>query len=103
MLTIIDAILEGTANHEAIIRPVNASSNTVGIDTSVKREFYRCGVDNTDNISTSRGLNNSKEWAVKTIFCVKFYNLLVVIGTLQEFDSSIQGTAIGLEDDSNGV
>lgn len=82
--------LEGTSDHEAIIGPVHATSNAVGINTGIQRELHRRRVDNTYNIAASWGLNNSKEWAVKTVFCVKLYYLLVVIGALQQFDSAVK-------------
>ncbi len=86
-----NANLEGSSDHEAIIGPVNAPSNTVGIDTSVKGEFYGCGIDNAYNISTSWGLDDGEEWTVQTVFCVKLNHLLVVVGALQQFDSGMMG------------
>mmetsp|Transcript_10156 Transcript_10156/g.21994 ORF Transcript_10156/g.21994 Transcript_10156/m.21994 type:complete len:338 (+) Transcript_10156:92-1105(+) len=95
--------LESTSNHEAIIRPVSTSTNTVSINTSIQGEFHWRRVHNTHNISTSGGLNNSKERTVQTILCVKLNNLLVVVGALQQLDSGIQRTSISLEDDGNRV
>ena len=82
-------VLESTANHKAIIRPIHTSSDAVGINTGIKREFHRRCVHNTHNIPTSGRLNDSKERTVQTIFGVKLYHLLIVIGTLQQFDSVI--------------
>jgi hypothetical protein len=81
--------LEGTSNHKAIIRPIHSSSNAVGINTGIQWELDRCCVHNTNDISTPRSLNNSKEWTVQTIFCVKLNYLLVVVGSLQQFDSVV--------------
>lgn len=86
-----NANLEGTSDHEAIIGPVNAPSNTVSIDTSVKGEFYGCGIDDANDVSTSWGLDDSEEWTVQTVFCVQLHHLLVVIGALQQFDSEMLG------------
>ena len=66
-------------------------------------EFHGGSVDNTDNVTTSRGLDDSEERTVHTIFCVEFDHLLVVVGTLQELDTGIERTAISSQSDGNRV
>mmetsp|Transcript_3203 Transcript_3203/g.6582 ORF Transcript_3203/g.6582 Transcript_3203/m.6582 type:complete len:322 (-) Transcript_3203:320-1285(-) len=66
-------------------------------------EFNGRRVDNTNDISASWGLDNGREGAVHTIFSVNLNNLLLVIGSLQEFDKSIQRTSIGLQDEFHTV
>jgi len=43
--------LKGTADHETIISPVSAATDTVGVHAGVQRELYRGGVDDTDDVS----------------------------------------------------
>mmetsp|Transcript_4893 Transcript_4893/g.8812 ORF Transcript_4893/g.8812 Transcript_4893/m.8812 type:complete len:315 (+) Transcript_4893:194-1138(+) len=95
--------LESTANHETIIRPVTIATDTVGINTGIQREFHWRRVHNTYNISTSGCLHNGEEWTVQTIFCVKLNHLLVVVRALQQFNSGVKGTSVGLEDDGHRV
>jgi hypothetical protein len=66
-------------------------------------ELNSSSVDDANDISTSWCLNNHEEGAVKTVLGVNFNNLLVVVGSLEKFDSCVQRAAISLQENGNSV
>ena len=70
-----------------------------GLDACVHGEFNGSSVEDSDDISSSGCLDDSVKWSGKTVFSVKLDDLLVVVRTLQQFDSCVEGTSVSLEKD----
>ena len=84
--------LEGPSDHETIVRPVSPAADAVCVDTGVQRELYGGSIDDTHDISTSRGLHDGEEGAVETVLRVKLNDLLVVVGALEQLDPEMANT-----------
>ena len=67
------------------------------------RELDRGGVDDADDIARSGSLEEAEEWPVPAVLGVELDDLLIVVGALQEFDASIERTAVGPEEDLDAV
>ena len=71
-------------------------------EVASERELNGGSVDNTDNVSGSGGLEDGEERSLGTVFGVDFHDLLDVVRTLKEFDTGVQWTSVGLQQDLDG-
>jgi len=72
-------------------------------DKSFARELKRCQVGNSDNISTSRGVEDNVQRVQQTVIGEHLKLLLEVIGSVQKLDLSIELTGIGVQQNLNLV
>ena len=75
----------------------------IGNDGGGHGELNGGGVDDTDDVAGSGSLDDGEERAVEAVLGVKLDDLLVVVGTLEELNSGVEGTAVGLEHDLDGL
>ena len=73
-----------------------------GFEVASEREFNRRRVHDTDNVSGSGCLEDGEEGSLGSVFGVDFHDLLDVVRTLEEFDTGVERTSVGLEQDLNG-
>lgn len=73
-----------------------------GFEVASEREFNRRRVHDTDNVSGSGCLEDGEERSLGTVFGVDFHDLLDVVRTLEEFDTGVQRTSVGLEENLDG-
>jgi len=66
----------------------------VGDNTGSHGELDWGSVDDADDIARSRGLEDSEELAVAAVLGVKLDHLLVVVGSLKELNSGVEGSAV---------
>lgn len=91
-------------SHERLVAASSTSRfNEVRLDSGSHGELDRSSVDDTDDVSNSRGLDNSEERAEVSILSVELDDLLVVVRSLKELDTGVEGTAVGLEQDLDRV
>jgi hypothetical protein len=62
--------------------------------TDADWEFHGGGVHNSNDIPAARSFDDGEERTFHTIFTVQINNLLVIVGALQEFKTSVQRTAV---------
>mmetsp|Transcript_2730 Transcript_2730/g.4242 ORF Transcript_2730/g.4242 Transcript_2730/m.4242 type:complete len:323 (-) Transcript_2730:588-1556(-) len=90
-----------TSENNISVRSVDV--NLTGLDPGSQGELNRSSVDNTDDVSTSGGLNLHEEGTVETILSVELNNLLVVVGALKQLNTGVQGTSVSLEEHTHSV
>jgi len=69
----------------------------MGDNRTLQREFNGCGVHHTNHVPRAWSFQDAEEGTVATIFRVKLYHLLVVVGSLQQLDARVEGTTVGLK------
>ena len=72
-------------------------------DEGFAGELKRCQVGNSNNVSTSRGVEHDVQRVEHTIVCENLILLLEVIGPVQELHLSIELTCVRVQQDLNRV